>query len=861
MRCRRSSLIAVLLLALAAAPAARAADGLRAIAGRSFYMSESQGELILLGDPGVLGRSDLRAYVFWGGALLAEYAPVAHGRRATVAFDLQALPAGAWDLTCVLTGADGSAWTLPARVVKLPPRANAVQIDRVSGGLIVEGLPFFPFGFYCYSPVQPTLAEEEVVKGFNVMAPYQSNDPAGLADRRRYMDRCAQLGMKVHYQLLGAVGRLDGSPESELLLRTEVAAFRDHPALLAWYISDEPTGHGTTPEELRRAYEIVREVDPYHPVTIVFMRPARAVEYAAAMDVAMCDPYVIPHNPPGAIAPAVDALVSTLGDDKPAWLVPQAFGGNEWWPREPTRQEIRVMTYLGLIQGATGIQYFVRHGLNGFPKSTSTWAECGRMALEVAELTPALLSREARPAVTTSAESVRAAAWRDRGRIVILAVNLENRPQEVQLAIQGLDFSGPATVLFESRQVDVIAGALLDMIDAYGTRAYEILVAPPDDDLTADPRNLILDPSFEDISSVGTPAACYADVGEGRGATYFVDSRVARHGQHSVRLVTPVEGQGVELRPYAAQVQRGRVYRASLWARARDEGAVLHLTVPGVGERNFSLSTDWQEYALEGRVAEDVGRTWPRLGLVSPGVAWVDLLQLTPMSPAVTARSDVFTDALEVTMDAGEPGVELRYTLDNADPGPDSPLYSGPLRLTDSATVKAAAFRGGRVAGAVTQVAFTRLPYLDAVQVDRREPGLEYEYYEGKWDSLPDFGALQPAAVGAVAGFDISPRRRDDHFAFRFSGYIEVPRDGIYTFTVTSGGACKLLIGGREVVNNEALHGRTRRSGRVALRAGLHAIVVTLLDFDGAESLDISWRGPDLATQPIPPSALWRAAR
>ncbi len=47
----------------------------------------------------------------------------------------------------------------------------------------------------------------------------------------------------------------------------------DHPALLAWYISDEPTGHNMPAENLERSYRIVRELDPYHPVTIVFMAP------------------------------------------------------------------------------------------------------------------------------------------------------------------------------------------------------------------------------------------------------------------------------------------------------------------------------------------------------------------------------------------------------------------------------------------------------------------------------------------------------------------------------------------------------------------------------------------------------------
>lgn len=86
--------------------------------------------------------------------------------------------------------------------------------------------------------------------------------------------------------------------------------------------------------------------------------------------------------------------------EKAIWLVPQAFGGNEWWTREPTAAEMRGATYMGLINGSRGFQYFIRHGQNGFPKSTTAWAEAGAMALEIAELSPYVLSGEDAPEVS-----------------------------------------------------------------------------------------------------------------------------------------------------------------------------------------------------------------------------------------------------------------------------------------------------------------------------------------------------------------------------------------------------------------------------------------------------------------------------
>lgn len=69
------------------------------------------------------------------------------------------------------------------------------------------------------------------------------------------------------------------------------------------------------------------------------------------------------------------------------WVVIQAFGGPvEHWSRLPTWQEERAMSYLSVIHGARGIQYF----LEGMPFSRAVWAECRKVSLELNYLTPSV---------------------------------------------------------------------------------------------------------------------------------------------------------------------------------------------------------------------------------------------------------------------------------------------------------------------------------------------------------------------------------------------------------------------------------------------------------------------------------------
>ena len=97
------------------------------------------------------------------------------------------------------------------------------------------------------------------------------------------------------------------------------------------------------------------------------------------------------------------------------------------------------MTWQAIINGATGIQYFVRQGLNYFPKSAATWSECGRMAVEVAELTPWLLSDEETLPVESSSKNILVSSRLHNGQLMIMAVNKINEPVSTSFRIQGIN--------------------------------------------------------------------------------------------------------------------------------------------------------------------------------------------------------------------------------------------------------------------------------------------------------------------------------------------------------------------------------------------------------------------------------------
>ncbi len=130
--------------------------------------------------------------------------------------------------------------------------------------------------------------------------------------------------------------------------------------------------------------------------------------------------------------------------------------------------------------------------------------------------------------------------------------------------------------------------------------------------------------------------------------------------------------------------------------------------------------------------------------------------------------------------------------------------------------------------------------------------GLDYKYYEGDYSFTPDFDSLTSVGGGTAANFDISSPPSTDGFGFVFEGYLDVPSDGLYTFYTSSDDGSKLYIGSTEVVDNDGTHEMQEASGQILLKAGKHAIKVTMFDRTGSEGLEVSWEGPSISKQLIP---------
>lgn len=225
--------------------------------------------------------------------------------------------------------------------------------------------------------------------------------------------------------------------------------------------------------------------------------------------------------------------------------------------------------------------------------------------------------------------------------------------------------------------------------------------------------------------------------------------------------------------------------------------------------------------------------------------------------PALTPEGTNFLNSVTVSAVCDTESAAMYYTTDGSAPTTNSTLYTGSLTFTNTTILNVRAFAPEHSPSATVTGTFTKVRLSPALTPAQSTPGLVYRYFQGNFGSyLPDFTKLTPVKTGTVSTFSLTPRQQTEYYAFEYSGFLNVPVDGFYTFYLKSDDGSHLYVDGVRVVNNDGVHDIIEASGRAALQAGKHQIVVTYFQGWGGASLTVEYAGPGLSRRTIPPSAL-----
>jgi hypothetical protein len=404
--------------------------------------------------------------------------------------------------------------TTPVVVLVLLATASVSLANKAlltsDGVLEIEGKKTFIIGFTAAPPANgktPTgkdaFAElADAGATFVRFGPEQSWSEARFEAEQKFEDAAARYGLHCWLNLREASSIKSGDSRNEELLRKLVTRFRDHPGLGAYKGADEPEWGKHPLPPLEKAYQIVKELDPNHPLVII-EAPRGTIEslkpYEPFSDITGLDIYPIGY-PPGTHSQfaKTNSEISMVGDytrwmmevaerKKPVWMTLQISWSGVLKEgktlRFPTFPEERFMSYQAIINGARGLTYFgggLAKGLNEQDRKLGwNWHFWNRVLRPVIEeigakspLYPALVAPESKLPVTVKGEGIEFCVREVGNEIFLLACKKEG--STIKAEFSGLPkTTGNGEVLFEEpRTAEIKSGKFTDWFAPFEVHVY-----------------------------------------------------------------------------------------------------------------------------------------------------------------------------------------------------------------------------------------------------------------------------------------------------------------------------------------------------------------------------------------------------
>jgi hypothetical protein len=293
--------------------------------------------------------------------------------------ELDTLPHGHYDISLRLNDtANGNIKTLgehkktvsiihPFTFPKLEP---VEKVTLSPGSTLVNGKPFTPVMFSHNIDISTAADFHEKLSmlGDNVRILYSDSEfgkttegeilNANINHMRELLEMCQKCNSYGNIVLCVPTWGLNRKSKRFHLKNIEatVRALKDHPALFMWDLIDEPDLRGIPVAEVKAAYDLIKSVDPNHPVQTNLCNPELFKNYAETSDTASYDRYPYPYVPLSEIQYLNDLILKDNNYKKALNCYLQTYNseGNPLPPPEWLKAEI----YLCVTQGMRMFSYY-----------------------------------------------------------------------------------------------------------------------------------------------------------------------------------------------------------------------------------------------------------------------------------------------------------------------------------------------------------------------------------------------------------------------------------------------------------------------------------------------------------------------
>lgn len=157
-----------------------------------------------------------------------------------------------------------------------------------------------------------------------------------------------------------------------------------------------------------------------------------------------------------------------------------------------------------------------------------------------------------------------------------------------------------------------------------------------------------------------------------------------------------------------------------------------------------------------------------------------------------------------LVMQNSSDSTSLRYTTDGSLPTRSSKRFNFFIPLASPCQLILKSFSNRNKYDKVVSGSFQEGEALAANSKPKRgkATGLQYAYYEGTWDKLPEFKKLKPVQAGSIKeNFTIDENSKKTNSAYLIEGQLEIPVEGYYVFYIDSAEDSKVYVEDQLIIN------------------------------------------------------------
>lgn len=194
--------------------------------------------------------------------------------------------------------------------------------------------------------------------------------------------------------------------------------------------------------------------------------------------------------------------------------------------------------------------------------------------------------------------------------------------------------------------------------------------------------------------------------------------------------------------------------------------------------------------------------------------------------------SNVFVDTRKVNVICRDTSAVIRYTVDGTIPNQFSPMYTEPIVVDKTTNFMFRTFRANGKKEDIVKTRFIKGRYTEPVQVKENSPGLKAVWHEYKGESCVEIPAA--AVNGSYQISEVAiPEGVKGNIGLIITGFVNIPKDDIYTFRLMSDDGSWLIIDDQVIIDNDGPHSPQELIGQHAMKSGLHPIEVRYFDHNG----------------------------